>query len=406
MRFAYLNSAHWRHGVLAASLCVLAGCGPRNATPVRVVVPNGATFAEAADSLERTGVIGSARLFRAYASLRHRDRALKAGTYELRPHQGWNSLLTALTEGRGLVATVTIPEGFDVAAIVPLVAQRLEVPAESVTAAVRDTSLRRALGVPTGTLEGYLFPETYSFALGTSARDAVRAMAQEFEKRWRPGWTARLDTLGMTRHEVVTLASIIEKEARVPDERPLIAAVYCNRLREGMLLQADPTVQYALGTHVDRVLYTHLETESPYNTYRNPGLPPGPIASPGAASLEAALYPADVPYLYFVARPDGRHEFRTTFAEHTKAREEVRRIAERLARERARQAGRATGASASPSAPTPAQDSLSVARDSARPLGSAAGPVAAGSARRAPSPHDSTGRMAGRDSVGARPRCR
>jgi UPF0755 protein len=115
----------------------------------------------------------------------------------------------------------------------------------------------------------------------------------------------------------------------VPDERPLIAAVYCNRLRAGMLLQADPTVQYARGEHVERVLYSHLDTDSPYNTYRNPGLPPGPIASPGTASLEAALYPADVRYLFFVARPDGRHEFRNTFAEHTRARQEVRRLAER-----------------------------------------------------------------------------
>jgi UPF0755 protein len=378
MRYASRSSARWRRTALTALLCVLAGCGPSDAAPVRVVVPNGATFAEAADSLERTGVIGSARLFRLYASLRKRDRALKAGTYELRPGQSWSALLSALTEGRGLVATVTIPEGFGLAAIVPLLARQLAVPADSVAAAVRDSSLRRALGVPTETLEGYLFPETYSFALGTPARDAVREMTAEFEKRWRPAWTARLDTLGMTRHEVVTLASIVEKEARVPDERPLIAAVYCNRLREGMLLQADPTVQYALGQHVDRVLYSHLETASPYNTYRHPGLPPGPIASPGTASLEAALYPADVPYLFFVARPDGRHEFRTTFAEHTKAREEVRRIAERLARERARQAGLPAGA-VTPAGTRSGADSAATRPDSTRP---ATAPAPSGTCRR------------------------
>ena len=113
------------------------------------------------------------------------------------------------------------------------------------------------------------------------------------------------------------------------DERPVIAAVYLNRLRVGMPLQADPTVQYALGGHVERVLYKHLEIDSPYNTYRNPGLPPGPIASPGTASLEAALHPAEVPYLYFVARPDGRHEFRSTFSEHTRAIAEIRREQQR-----------------------------------------------------------------------------
>jgi UPF0755 protein len=130
----------------------------------------------------------------------------------------------------------------------------------------------------------------------------------------------------MTRHQVMTLASIIEKEARVASERPTIAAVYHNRLKRGMPLQADPTVLYALGRHENRVLYRHLEVESPYNTYRNPGLPPGPIASPGLASIEAALFPADVPYLYFVAHPDGHHEFRATLREHNEAVRQMRRL--------------------------------------------------------------------------------
>lgn len=305
-------------GLLAAWTTL--GCGdaaPRAA--VRVVVPSGATFRTAADSLERAGVIRSSRLFGLYAKLAGRDRALKPGTYLVEPGGSWASLLDDLTDGRGLVATVTIPEGWSLAEIGPLLAKRLEVPPDSVAAAVRDTALLARLGVPTPTLEGYLFPETYTFVPGTGARAAVGEMVREFERRWRPEWTARLDSLGMTRHQVVTLASIVEKEARVADERPVIAAVYRNRLRAGMLLQADPTVQYALGEHVDRVLYKHLETDSPYNTYRYPGLPPGPIASPGAASLEATLHPADVPYLYFVARADGRHEFRVTFAEHEQA---------------------------------------------------------------------------------------
>jgi UPF0755 protein len=332
----------------AAGALLLAGlaCGTPHGDPVRVVVPPGSSLRAAADSLARAGVVRSGRLFRLYASLRGQDRALKAGTYELRPGTGWNEVLATLTEGRAVVASITIPEGFDLSAIVPLLAQRLEVPAESATAAVSDSALRRELGVPTPTLEGYLFPATYTFDVGTTARVAVAEMAREFERRWRPAWTARLDTLGMTRHQVVTLASIVEKEARVPDERPLIAAVYCNRLRAGMLLQADPTVQYALGTHVERVLYSHLGADSPYNTYRRPGLPPGPIASPGTASLEAALYPADVRYLFFVARPDGRHEFRNTFAEHAQARQAVRRLAERAAQPGGASAARPDSAAA------------------------------------------------------------
>src|SRR5205085_3049338 len=136
----------------------------------------------------------------------------------------------------------------------------------------------------------YLFPD------GTTARSAITMMVRRYEQVWRPEWTARLDSVSLNRHGIMTLASIIEKEARLPEERPVIAAVYLNRLRDRMLLQADPTVQYALGEHQNRVLYKHLEIESEYNTYKHVGLPPGPIASPGRASILAALYPANVPY--------------------------------------------------------------------------------------------------------------
>ena len=316
-------------GALAIALVAgMTACGDAEAgDPVRVVIPSGATFRTAADSLERAGVLrdGRARYFRLYAKLTGQDRSIKPGMYELRPGLSWRELLRDLTEGRALVITVTIPEGWSLTEIIPQLARRLEVPTESVEVAVSDSALLSALRVPTPTAEGYLFPETYTFASGTSARTAVAEMTKEFERRWRPEWTARLDSIGMTRHEAVTLASIVEKEARLAEERPIIAGVYTNRLKAGMLLQADPTVQYSLGEHVDRVLYSHLETDSPYNTYRNVGLPPGPIASPGSASLEAAVYPAEVPYFYFVARPDGGHEFRETFAEHTQAIARIRR---------------------------------------------------------------------------------
>ena len=144
-----------------------------------------------------------------------------------------------------------------------------------------DTALLHQLDVPTPTLEGYLFPDTYIFAMGTTARAAVTTMVKRFEQVWKPEWTARLDTLHLSRNDVMALASIVEKEARVAQERPVIAAVYLNRLRHGMLLQADPTVQFVLGKHVARVYYKDLEIDSPYNTYKHKGLPPGPIASPG-----------------------------------------------------------------------------------------------------------------------------
>jgi UPF0755 protein len=335
--------------LIVAVAAVLAACARPSGPPIRVVVPQGASFKMAADSLAKAGVIEAPQLFRMYAKLRGSDRTIKAGTYLLRRGTGWNAALTALREGKGLMYTVTIPEGFTLNQIVPLVARVLEVPVDSVIAAVRDTVHLEQLGVPTPTLEGYLFPDTYMFLPGTPARVATGAMVRRFEQVWRPEWTARLDTLGMTRHEVVTLASIVEREAKRPDERPVIAGVYRNRLRAGMRLEADPTVQYARGIHTNRVLFRDLDVESPYNTYKHAGLPPGPIASPGAASLRAALYPAEVPYRFFVAYPDGRHEFTVDFAQHTEARRKALR--EWNALERRRDSAAAAAARAARAAP-------------------------------------------------------
>lgn len=308
-------------GLLAAT----AACGSGSGTPVRVTIPQGATLRVAADSLARAGVVAYPRLFRVYASMRRGDRRIKAGTYMLRPHEGWGTVLDALRRGKGLVHVVTIPEGYSISQIAPLLASKLGQPEDSVAAAVSDSALLHQLDVPTKTLEGYLFPDTYTFSDGTTARAAVEAMVHRFEQVWKPDWTARLDTLHLSRNDVMALASIVEKEARLPEERPVIAAVYMNRLRAGIPLQADPTVQFALGKHVARVYYKDLEVESPYNTYKHKGLPPGPIASPGKPSIEAALYPANTPFIYFVAFPDGHHEFRRDLAGHEKAKLEARK---------------------------------------------------------------------------------
>jgi UPF0755 protein len=298
---------------------------------VRVTIPPGSSLGTAADSLAHAGVIGSARLLRLYAVVRHDDRDIKPGTYMLRRNSGYGATLDAIRGGKGLVHSVTIPEGYSLAQILPLFASKLGVSADSLAAAVRDTALLHQLDIPAETIEGYVFPDTYIFPEQTTARTAIAAGVRRFEQVWQPEWTARLDTIGLSRHDVMTLASIVEKEARLPEERPVIAAVYMNRLRDHMLLQADPTVQYALGAHQSRVLYKHLEVESLYNTYKHAGLPPGPIASPGRASIVAALYPANVPYRYFVALPDGHHEFRTDFAGHESARRLARRAWDSLA---------------------------------------------------------------------------
>jgi UPF0755 protein len=303
-----------------ALLAGAAGCeGAVGGAPVHVTIPRGSSTADVADSLAHDGVITSARNFRIYVALRGGDRGLRAGTYLMRRGEGFGRVLNTLRGGRGIVAVIPVPEGFAISQIEPLLVSRLHVPRDSADAAVRDTALLRELDLPTPTLEGYLFPDTYIFPEGTSARDAVRTMVHRFEEVWQPAWTRRLDTLKMSRNDVMTLASIVEKEARLPEERPVIAAVYMNRLRDGVLLQADPTVQYALGHHTTRLLYKDLEVQSAYNTYKHPGLPPGPIASPGKPSIMAALYPAQVPFEFFVAFPDGHHEFRKSFAEHSVA---------------------------------------------------------------------------------------
>jgi UPF0755 protein len=302
---------------LAIAAGAIIACGGKSSTGVgRATIPPRTSLRAASESLGKAGLINSPRFFRLYAKIRGGDRQIRSGTYELKKNLGYGDILDALTLGKGIVRTVTIPEGFSVRQVVRAVATKLQVPTESVESAVRDTALRRRLDIPAATLDGYLFPDTYTLPEGSTARDAIALMVRRFEQVWTPQWTARLDTIGLNRNDVMTLASIVEEEARLPQERPVIAGVYMNRLRQGMLLQADPTVQYALPEHQTRLLFKHLRVKSDYNTYIKKGLPPGPIASPGKPSIVAALYPAQVPYKYFVAFPDGHHEFRATQAQH------------------------------------------------------------------------------------------
>ena len=305
-----------RRLVVAVLLGSAAACSSPRGAPIRVIVPKGASFSAATDSLSHAGLVGSKKVFRLYARVTGKDRNIKPGTYLIKRGTPWSEIVAALHGGHGLVNTITIPEGFTLAQIVPALARTLSVPEDSVKAAIADTALLTRLQIPTKSLEGYLFPDTYAFPDGTRPRDAVLEMVKRFEREWKPDWDTQRAKLSLSRHQVVTLASIVENEAKIAAERPVIAAVYLNRLKAGMLLQADPTVQYARGSHTARVLHKDLEIDSPYNTYKYPGLPPGPISSPGGASLAAAIAPADVPFLYFVAMPDGHHEFRRTLAEH------------------------------------------------------------------------------------------
>lgn len=318
------------------ALAVLLACGaPPQSPPVRITIPAGASFHTVTDSLASHGLISSRLWFRLLARVRGVDRSVKAGIYDLPGGASAWQLLTSLESGRVAMARFTAPEGLTLLDLADLVRDRLDIPADQFLAAARDSALRSTLRVEGRTLEGYLLPETYNLPLPVTADELVRAMVAEFERQWRPEWNRRLDSLGMTRNQLLALAAIVEGEARHAEERPVIAGVYSNRLRLGMPLQADPTVQYAIelatGERKQRLLFKDLEIQSPYNTYLHNGLPPGPVNSPGIGSIEAALYPATVPWLYFVAGTDGHHVFSRTLTEHNRAIDSVHR-AQRNAR--------------------------------------------------------------------------
>jgi UPF0755 protein len=313
-------------GVAGVAGIIVAACSSPSGPGVRLNIRKGSSFREAAESLSAHGLVSSVRVFSLYAKIRNRDRSLRWGTYVLRPGMSWGQLLDALRLGHGVIHQVTIPEGLSIADVEPLLMDALDLSRDSLDAAVRDTALLHELDIPTRTVEGYLFPDTYTFPDQTTARDAVRMMVEQFEREWQPEWTDKARSMKLTRHDIITLASIVEREVRRDEERPVVAAVYLNRLKIGMALMADPTVSYALGKKPGRVLLRDLRVKSPYNTYRRAGLPPGPIASPGLASIRASLFPARVGYRFFVAAPDGHHEFRRTYAEHLEAIEMVRAL--------------------------------------------------------------------------------
>ncbi len=233
-------------------------------------------------------------------------------------------ILEALQHGHPFMDSLDIPAGLWLREMGWYVERQLGIPADSFKAHARDSVLAAQLGARGMTLEGYLLPGRYRVREGATAREVVILMVEVFEKGWRPEWDRRLDTLGLTRDELVTLASIVEGEGGGAGDAPRIASVYHNRLAQDMRLQADPTVVYSLGRR--RRLYNKdYQRWSPYNTYRINGLPPTPIGNPSVASLEAALYPAETDFLFFVASADGKHVFSRSYREHLATITSIRR---------------------------------------------------------------------------------
>jgi len=311
-----------------ALVCVLVACGGEPEPQYRsvaektmVIIPRGATYYQALDSLESHGVIKSRDWFSLYARVRGLPSNLKSGVYTFEKDASWSTVVSTLKSGRGLEVRFTVLEGMMGFEVAERARSWLGVPPAAFKTAMRDTTLERELGIrdtPAG-VDGYMYPTTYVVQMRMPARELVKLMVHEFIARWQPEWDARLGELKMTRHEVITLASIIEAEVRYRPDRPYVSAVYHNRLKRGMALQADPTVVYAHGRRLRRVWEKHLQIRSPYNTYLYPGLPPGPINQPSDSSIYYALYPAQIGYLYFVAQPDGKHIFSASYADHLAA---------------------------------------------------------------------------------------
>jgi UPF0755 protein len=273
-----------------------------------------------ASTLEQAHVIRHRWMFILYVSVLHRGPYLQAGEYALRATMSPVQIVHILRSGRVVHHALTIPEGFTVRDIATLVAGKGLGDRQVLLDLAVDQAFIASLGLAAASLEGYLFPDTYHIPRGIRERDLLRLMVRTLHENYTPEIATQAQRLGLSRHEVLTLASLIEKEAHVEVERPLIAAVYHNRLQRGMRLQCDPTVIYALGEQFDGNLRkADLDIDSPYNTYRHAGLPPGPIANPGQRAIDAAVAPAQVDYLYFVATGNGTHQFSSTLPEHNQA---------------------------------------------------------------------------------------
>jgi UPF0755 protein len=282
-------------------------------------IPSGQTFKVTTDILFKAGIIKSPFKFNLVARLKGYDKQLKAGEYTLAASMPPIKILEKLVKGDVELYKLTIPEGLNIYQIAELVAQEGFAAQAVFMAYATDTAFVREHGISADTFEGYLYPETYYFPKNVSTKTIVSAMVKRFWRVFKPEWKERAKQLGFSIHQMVTLASIIEKETGAPFERPLISSVFHNRLNKRMRLESDPTVIYGLKNFDGNLNRQHLETLTPYNTYKIRALPPGPIANPGSESLEAALYPANTKYIYFVSKKNSTHQFSTNLKDHNQA---------------------------------------------------------------------------------------
>jgi UPF0755 protein len=307
-------------GACLLRLTLFALVPPGDGKVVREVdFPRGSSLRRFADQLEKGGVLDSARLFTLYARLNGASAKVQAGTYQFNDAMKPSQILHMLVSGEVYEKRFAVPEGYSTFQIAEMLDARGLFSKDDFLAACKDPALLRQADIKGKSVEGYLYPSTYNLAKVADAASLVRMMTQQFRSVYDESFPPLEGATGLSRGEIVTLASLVEKEAVTPEEKPLIASVFFNRLRTGMPLQSDPTALYGVRAFAGKVSGTDVRRKTPYNTYLIRGLPPGPIGNPGKGAIEAVLKPAKTNYYYFVARQDGTHQFSATLDEHNRA---------------------------------------------------------------------------------------
>lgn len=286
---------------------------------IEIEIPEGATFRQTVGILSRERLTRDKRLFLFIGIISGLDRKIRAGYYSFTGSLSPFDIFRILKKGQIIEYEITILEGDSLKETGEKLSEKGIIGKEDFMKLSSDEDFLALYEIDAPTFEGYLFPDTYRIPKGMDPEDAIGTMINKMREKFSDELFARASELGLSEREALTLASIIEKEAVTDEERPLISAVYHNRLRKGILLQADPTAIYGIKSSKEKITAKDLRRKNPYNTYVFKGLPPGPIASPGIKSISAALYPADVPYIYFVSNNDGTHQFSVTAEEHLKA---------------------------------------------------------------------------------------
>ena len=294
---------------------------PASSEPEKVVIEisSGMSLRTLGNLLQERGLVSSAERFGWLVRLKGAARRIKAGEYQLSTGLRPGEVLDKIVRGEVLLHQITFPEGYTMKQMAELLDSRDLARADRFIATASNPAFVQKLNIPASTLEGYLFPDTYQFAKNLPVESILGSLVERFDQHFGPAQYEKADQLGFTRHQVVILASMVEKETAVAAERPIIAGVFLNRLEKGIRLQSDPTVIYGINNFNGNLTRAHLETDTPYNTYTRRGLPAGPICNPGAESIQAVLNPASTPYLYFVAKKDGTHHFSTSLVEHNAA---------------------------------------------------------------------------------------